>query len=67
MEEISLREIIEVLLKRKWLIICITLAALLLSGVVSFFYPLPCLRGHGGNQYPRGRESRHPRDARSRF
>jgi capsular polysaccharide biosynthesis protein len=37
MEEISLRELIEVLLKRKWLIISITLVALLLSGIISFF------------------------------
>ena len=41
MEEISLRELIEVLLKRKWLIVSITLAALLVSGIVSFFILSP--------------------------
>ena len=41
MDEISLRELIEVLLKRKWLIVSITLAALLVSGIVSFFILSP--------------------------
>ncbi|NLL56893.1 MAG: hypothetical protein GX244_00070, partial [Firmicutes bacterium] len=41
MEEISLRELIEVLLKSKWLIVSITLAALLVSGIVSFFILSP--------------------------
>ncbi len=41
MEEISLRELIEVLLKRKWLIVSITLAALLASGIVSIFILSP--------------------------
>ena len=41
MEEISLRELIEVLLKRKWFIICITLAAVLISGIVSFYVLSP--------------------------
>ena len=41
MEEISLRELIEVLLKRKWLIVSITLAALLVSVIVSFFILSP--------------------------
>ncbi|WMM24335.1 Wzz/FepE/Etk N-terminal domain-containing protein [Tissierella sp. MB52-C2] len=37
MEEISLRELIEILIKRKNIIIYITLFAMLASGVVSFF------------------------------
>ena len=41
MEEISLRELIEVILKRKWLIISITMVAVLLSGIVSFFFLTP--------------------------
>ena len=36
-EEISLRELIEIILKGKWIIVGITLAALLLSGIVSFY------------------------------
>lgn len=36
-EEISLRELIEILLQGKWLILAITVAALLVSGIVSFF------------------------------
>ena len=36
-EEISLRELIETLLKGKWLIIAFTIIALLVSGVFSFF------------------------------
>jgi len=36
-EEISLRELIEILLKGKWIIVGITLTALLLSGIVSFY------------------------------
>lgn len=36
-EEISLRELIETLLKGKWIIIVITLTAVLISGAVSFF------------------------------
>lgn len=38
MEEISLREYIEVLLKWKWLIILLTVVAMLTSGVISFFF-----------------------------
>ena len=41
MEEISLREIIEVLLKRKWAIVGITILAVLISGVISFFVLSP--------------------------
>lgn len=41
MEEISLREIIEVLLKRKWAIAGITILAVLISGVISFFVLSP--------------------------
>lgn len=37
MEEISLRELIEILLKRKTLIIGITIIAILTAGIVSFF------------------------------
>ena len=37
MEEISLRELIEILIKRKNIIIYITLFAVLVSGIVSFF------------------------------
>ena len=37
MEEISLRELIETLIKRKKIIIYITVFAVLVSGVVSFF------------------------------
>ncbi len=36
-EEIDLREYINVLIKRKWLIICILILALLAAGIVSFF------------------------------
>lgn len=36
-QEISLRELIEILLQGKWLILAITVAALLVSGIVSFF------------------------------
>ena len=41
MEEISLREIIEVLLKRKWLIVGVTLLAIIISGIFSFFVLKP--------------------------
>jgi capsular polysaccharide biosynthesis protein len=36
-EEISLRELIEILLKGKWVIIGLTLIALIISGIVSFY------------------------------
>jgi capsular polysaccharide biosynthesis protein len=36
-QEISLREIIEILWKGKWIIILITLVAMLVSGIISFF------------------------------
>ncbi|MDN5347985.1 MAG: hypothetical protein PWP65_1549 [Clostridia bacterium] len=37
MEEISLRELVEVLIRRKWVIAFITAVALVVSGVLSFF------------------------------
>jgi capsular polysaccharide biosynthesis protein len=37
MEEISLREIIENLIKNKWLIIAIVIVALLITGIGSYF------------------------------
>lgn len=40
-EEITLRELIEMILKRKWLICIITAAAILLSGIYSFFILKP--------------------------
>ncbi len=40
-EEISLREIIETLLDGKWIITSITVAAMLVSGIVSFFVMSP--------------------------
>ncbi|QMV41725.1 Wzz/FepE/Etk N-terminal domain-containing protein [Cohnella cholangitidis] len=36
-QEISLREIIEIILKGKWIVISVTLVAILLSGIFSFF------------------------------
>jgi capsular polysaccharide biosynthesis protein len=36
-EEISLRELIEILLKGKWIIVAVTAVAVLISGVLSFF------------------------------
>lgn len=41
MEEVSLRELIEVLLKWKWLIAILTIVAVLTSGVLSFFVLTP--------------------------
>lgn len=40
-EEISLREIVEILLDGKWIIASITVAAMLVSGIVSFFVMSP--------------------------
>ena len=40
-EEISLRELIEILLKGKWVIIGLTLIALIISGIVSFYMLKP--------------------------
>ena len=47
MEEISLREIIEVLLKRKWLIVGVTLLAIIISGIFSFFVLKPVYEAEG--------------------
>lgn len=41
MEEISIREIIEVLLKRKWIIVGVTLLAIIISAIFSFFVLKP--------------------------
>lgn len=41
MEEVSLRELIEVLLKWKWMIAVLTIVAVLTSGVLSFFILSP--------------------------
>ncbi|AYO31451.1 hypothetical protein D2962_13355 [Biomaibacter acetigenes] len=40
-EEISLRELIEVLLRGKWIIAAITIIAMLVSGIFSFFIISP--------------------------
>jgi len=40
-QEISLREIIEIILKGKWIVISVTLIAMLLSGIVSYFVISP--------------------------
>lgn len=45
MEEISLRELIEVIIKRKRVIAKITIAAVLISGVLSFFILPPVYEG----------------------
>jgi succinoglycan biosynthesis transport protein ExoP len=36
-EELSIRELIEIILKGKWIIISLTIVALLISGIVSFY------------------------------
>lgn len=41
MEEISLRELIEILIKRKVLIVGVTIAAIVLAGIYSFFIAKP--------------------------
>lgn len=41
MEEISLREIIEIFLKGKWIIACITIFCMLVGGIYSFFIVEP--------------------------
>ena len=45
-EEISLREIIEILLRGKWLIAIITIACMLVSGIFSFFVMDPTYEAH---------------------
>ena len=40
-EEISLRELIEIILRGKWIIAAITIIAMLISGIFSFFVISP--------------------------